>query len=101
LPDVTFDYFWTGVICASRNLTAGFGEIAKGVHAAGGCNAGGISRNTTLGTLIADYAVGATSELLSEVLAMRAPAWVPPRPLRDIGAHIDLARRRRGLGAEL
>lgn len=101
LPDVTFDYFWTGVICASRNLTAGFGEIAKGVHAAGGCNAGGISRNTTLGTLIADYAVGATSELLSEVLAMPAPAWVPPRPLRDIGAHIDLARRRRGLGAEL
>ncbi len=101
LPNVTFDYFWTGVICASRNLTAGFGKIAGGVYAAGGCNAGGIARNTTLGTLIADYAVGSTSELLSEVLAMPAPAWVPPRPLRDIGAHIDLARRKRGLGAEL
>ena len=101
LPDVTFEYFWTGVICASRNFTAGFGKIAENVYAAGGCNAGGISRNTALGTLIADYAVGATSELLSEVLAMPTPAWVPPRPLRDIGVRIDLARRRRGLGAEL
>ncbi len=101
LSEVTFDYFWTGVICASRNLTAGFGEIAKNVFAAGGCNAGGISRNTALGTLIADHAVGATSELLSEALAMPAPARVPPRPMLDVGVRIDLARRRRGLGAEL
>ncbi|MCL4767974.1 MAG: FAD-binding oxidoreductase [Hyphomicrobiaceae bacterium] len=101
LGKVTFDYFWTGVICASRNITAGFGEIAKGVFAAGGCNAGGISRNTGLGTLIADYAAGAGSELLSEVVAMPIPAWMPPRPMLDIGIRLDLARRRRGLGAEL
>ena len=101
LGEVTFDYFWTGVICASRNLTAAFGEIEKNVFAAGGCNAGGITRNTALGTLIADHAVGATSDLLSEALAMPAPARLPPRPMLDIGVRIDLARRRRGLGAEL
>jgi hypothetical protein len=27
-------------------------------------------------------------------------AWVPPRPFLDIGAAVDLRRRRRGLGAE-
>lgn len=101
LAEVTFDYFWTGVICASRNLTAAFGEISKDVFAAGGCNAGGISRNTALGTLIADHAVGATSEQLSEVLGMPAPSKLPRRPLLDVGIHIDLARRHRGLGAEL
>jgi glycine/D-amino acid oxidase-like deaminating enzyme len=88
------------VIAASRNFSAGFGTIAPGVFAAGGCNAGGIARNTALGALLADHALGNTSELLQAVQAMPPPAWVPPRPFLDIGAAIDLRRRRRGLGAE-
>jgi glycine/D-amino acid oxidase-like deaminating enzyme len=101
LPDLTIEHFWSGVICASRNLTAAFGEIAPGVHAAGCCNAGGIARGTALGTLIADQAVGVGSPLLDAVRAIAPPAWVPPRPFLDLAVAIDLKRRRRGLGAEL
>lgn len=101
LPDLTIEHFWSGVICASRNLTAAFGEVAPRVYAAGCCNAGGIARGTALGTLIADHAAGVGSPLLDAVRAIAPPAWVPPRPFLDIAVAIDLKRRRRGLGAEL
>ncbi len=100
LRDVGFEHLWSGVIAASRNFSAGFGTIAPDVFAAGGCNAGGIARNTALGALIADHALDAGSDLLTAARAMPPPAWVPPRPFLDIGAAIDLRRRRRGLGAE-
>ena len=100
LTQVGFEHLWSGVIAASRNFSAGFGTLAPGVFATGGCNAGGIARNTALGALIADHALDHASELLASVRAMPSPAWVPPRPFLDIGAAIDLRRRRRGLGAE-
>jgi glycine/D-amino acid oxidase-like deaminating enzyme len=100
LTQVGFEHLWSGVIAASRNFSAGFGTLAPGVFATGGCNAGGIARNTALGALIADHALDHASELLASVRAMPSPAWVPPRPFLDIGAAIDLRGRRRGLGAE-
>jgi glycine/D-amino acid oxidase-like deaminating enzyme len=101
LAAVPFDYLWSGVVCVSRNLTAAFGKVADGVYAAGGCNAGGIARGTALGLLIADHACGHGSGRLDDALALPAPAWVPPRPLLDAAVAFDLARRRKGLGAEL
>lgn len=100
LREVGFEHLWSGVIAASRNFSAGFGTIAPGVFAAGGCNAGGIARNTALGALLADHALDNPSDLLEAVRGLPRPAWVPPRPFLDLGAAIDLRRRRRGLGAE-
>lgn len=101
LPRVGFAHLWSGVVAASRNFSAGFGTLAPGVHATGGCNAGGIARNTALGDLIADHALGNESALLSLARGMPSPAWVPPRPFLDLGAAVDLRRRRVGVGAEV
>jgi len=101
LRDVGIEHLWSGTIAASRNLTAAFGTVAPNLHAVGGCNAGGIARNTALGALIAEHALDQRSALAEDVARMATPAWVPPRPFLDIGAALDLARRRRGVGAEL
>ena len=101
LSDVPFDYIWSGVVCVSRNMTAAFGEVADGIYAAGGCNAGGIARGTALGTLIADHAAGHGSARLDEALALPKPAWVPSAPWLGPLVKADLVRRRRGLGSDL
>ncbi|MFZ4808387.1 MAG: NAD(P)/FAD-dependent oxidoreductase [Hyphomicrobiaceae bacterium] len=101
LADVPFEFIWSGVVCVSRNMTAAFGQVADGVYAAGGCNAGGIARGTALGTLIADHASGHGSGRLDDALALPRPAWVPSPPWLGPLVKADLKRRQRGLGAEI
>ena len=39
----------------------------------------------TAGTLLADYAAGQDSELVSEALQLKRPAWIPWEPFLGIG----------------
>ena len=59
---------------------------------AAGCNGVGVALGTISGTLLADLAVGAESELLSDMEALPRPAWIPPDPLLGIGVRATLAR---------
>ncbi len=85
---------WSGSIGVSRNSKPVFGEIREGLYAAGCYNGAGVSRGTILGKLIADMALGNTSELLSETLALTKPPRMPPRPFFDVGVHARLAYER-------
>jgi glycine/D-amino acid oxidase-like deaminating enzyme len=100
LAEVPFEFAWSGVEGITRNGTNFFGEQRKGVYFAGGYNGSGVSRGTAFGTAIADYASDETSQTVSDCLACAPAAWMPPRPLLDIGAFFKVRSRFRGVGRD-
>jgi glycine/D-amino acid oxidase-like deaminating enzyme len=91
LPEVTLDHSWGGVLTMSRNAAPCFGRLADNISAAVCQNGVGIAKGTYSGALLADYVVGATSELLSHLLALPRPAGNPPRPLLGLGVRAKIA----------
>jgi glycine/D-amino acid oxidase-like deaminating enzyme len=100
LAHVPFDYAWSGVEGISRNSTNFFGRQADNIYLAGGYNGSGLSRGTAFGTALADYASGESSPLVDDCLACAPGAWIPPRPLLDIGAFFTVRSRFRGVGLD-
>jgi glycine/D-amino acid oxidase-like deaminating enzyme len=70
---------WSGQICISRNSRPVFGELVKNVFASGCYNASGISKGNIMGKLIAEHAVGHTSELGGLARSLATPSWIPPK----------------------
>lgn len=91
LPEVTLDHSWGGMLTMSRNAAPCFGRLADNVFAAICHNGVGIAKGTYSGTLLADYVVGAGSELLNHLLALPRPSANLPRPLLDLGVRAKIA----------
>jgi glycine/D-amino acid oxidase-like deaminating enzyme len=70
---------WSGQICVSRNSRPVFGELEKNVFASGCYNASGIAKGNIMGKLIAEHALGHTSELVGVARSLSTPAWIPPK----------------------
>jgi glycine/D-amino acid oxidase-like deaminating enzyme len=100
LSGVPFEYSWSGVEGISRNGTNFFGRQRDKIYVAGGYNGSGVSRGTAFGTAIAEYASGESSQTVSDCLASKPGAWIPPGPLLDIGAFFTLRSRFRGVGLD-
>ncbi len=100
LAQVPFEYAWSGVEGITRNGTNFFGQQRSGVYFAGGYNGSGVSRGTAFGSAIADYASSQASQTVSDCLASAPAAWMPPRPLLDIGAFFKVRSRFRGVGLD-
>ncbi len=100
LAEVPFEYAWSGVEGITRNGTNCFGRQRRNLYIAGGYNGSGVSRGTAFGTAIADFASGETSQTVSDCLASRPAAPIPPRPLLDIGAFFKIRARFRGVGLD-
>jgi glycine/D-amino acid oxidase-like deaminating enzyme len=98
LAHVPFEFAWSGVEGVSRNGTNFFGQQANNIYLAGGFNGSGVSRGTAFGTAIADYAMGGSSDLISYCLVSPKAAWIPPSPLKDLGAWWTVRRRFRDVG---
>jgi|TARA_B110000483_G_scaffold54934_1_gene68579 glycine/D-amino acid oxidase-like deaminating enzyme len=100
LAHVPFQYAWSGVEGISRNSTNFFGEQTKNVYLAGGYNGSGVSKGSAFGFALAEYASGGQSELINDCLASAPAAWIPPRPILDIGAALTVGARFRGVGLD-
>jgi len=100
LTQVSFEYSWSGVEGISRNGTNFFGQQRRNIYLAGGYNGSGVSRGTAFGTAIAEYASGEASQTINDCLASAPGAWMPPRPLLDIGAFFTVRSRFRGVGLD-
>lgn len=90
LDDSAIDYSWSGTIGISRNSKPVFEEAAPGLFLCGCYNASGVSRGTIMGRLISDLTLGASSSLLDDVLTLKKPNLIPPRPLFDPVARVKL-----------
>ncbi|MCP4877416.1 MAG: FAD-binding oxidoreductase [Gammaproteobacteria bacterium] len=100
LAHVPFEFAWSGVEGISRNGTNFFGRQHQNIYLAGGYNGSGVSRGTAFGSAIADYASGEETQTVSDCLESEPGAWIPPRPLLDIGAFFKVRSRFYGVGVD-
>ena len=68
LADIPFECAWSGVEGISRTGTNFFGEQSRNIYFAGGYNGSGLSRGTTFGTAVAEYASNESSPIISDCL---------------------------------
>ncbi|OOE71392.1 NAD(P)/FAD-dependent oxidoreductase [Salinivibrio kushneri] len=95
LEDVPFTHTWGGVYAISRNFTNFFGQLDEGLYASACDNGVGVAWGTISGTLLADHAVGATSNQLDDIKYVTGmPSLNPPEPFLGIGvkSRIQLAK---------
>ena len=100
LVHVPYEYSWSGVEGISRNGTNFFGQQHEGLYLAGGYNGSGVSRGTAFGAALADLASGGQSPLINDCMACAPAAYMPPRPLLDIGAFFTVRSRYKGVGLD-
>lgn len=100
LPEVGFDYTWSGSLALSRNHEGFFGQLAPNVYGALCCNGLGITRGTVTGTLLADWLAGQRNELIDFLLASPGPNRVPPEPFLSIGVNATLCWGQHRAGLE-
>ncbi len=90
LPDVDFEYTWSGSLALSQNHKGFFGRLAPNVYGALCCNGLGVTRGTVTGTLLADWIAGKKNDLTDFLLATSGPNKVPPEPFLSIGVNATL-----------
>jgi glycine/D-amino acid oxidase-like deaminating enzyme len=90
LPDVEFEYTWSGSLALSRNHKGFFGQLAPNVYGALCCNGLGITRGTVTGTLLADWIAGKSNTLIDFLLSTSGPDRTPPEPFLSIGVNAAL-----------
>lgn len=100
LPDVGFEYTWSGSLALSQNHKGFFGQLAPNVYGALCCNGLGITRGTVTGTLLADWLAGKRSDLIDFLLETSGPNRTPPQPFLSIGVNATLWWGQRKAGLE-
>jgi len=90
LPDVDFDYTWSGSLALTRNHRSFFGQLAPNVYGALFCNGLGVTRGTVTGALLADMIAGKRHELIDFLLSTSGPSTLPPEPFLSIGVNATL-----------
>lgn len=102
-PDMAshrFEYVWGGTTALTRNGATFFGTVRPGIYASLGCNGAGVLKGSIYGKLLAEMAIGSQSELLSDVLSLDRPTWLPPEPFRGIGVLTAIKYQARKAGLE-
>jgi len=91
LDRLDLEHTWAGVYCMTWNWASHFGRIEPGVFVALGYCGVGLPRGTASGRLLADYALGAESDLIRDVRALSGPKRLPRQPLLGLGINARLA----------
>ncbi|PYG28109.1 NAD(P)/FAD-dependent oxidoreductase [Pelagimonas varians] len=101
LAHTSMDFRWGGRLCVSRNNVQVIGELDERLYSACCQNGLGTAKGTLAGGLVADLALGRSSDALSRALAADLPSRLPPAPLSSIGANLFLKWQERQAGGEL
>jgi glycine/D-amino acid oxidase-like deaminating enzyme len=94
LHKLELEHTWAGVFCMTRNWASYFGRIEQGIFASLGYCGVGVPRGTISGKLLAEYALGSESGLISDVQAVSGPRRLPPEPFLGFGVRAQLAWHR-------
>jgi glycine/D-amino acid oxidase-like deaminating enzyme len=100
LPQVDFDYTWSGSLALTQNHQGFFGQLAPNVYGALFCNGLGVTRGTVTGALLADFIAGKRHELTDFLLGTSSPNTLPPEPFLSIGVNARLWWGQRQAGLE-
>ena len=91
LAGLDFEHTWAGVFCMTRDWASHFGRLAPGIFVSLGYCGVGLARGTISGRLLADYALGAESDLIDDVRALSQAKPLAPQPLLGLGIRARLA----------
>lgn len=100
LENVELEYTWGGPLCLSANGGAFFGRRGDGILEAIGCNGLGLSRGSASGKLIAEYALGHSSDVLQQLLDQPQPPSYLVRPIADVAVGTAIWFKELMAGAE-
>lgn len=95
-----FEHVWGGGVGITSNRENYFGELRPGLFVSAGCQGAGVLRGTIHGKLLAEPACDSQSSLLTDRLKLSGPNWIPPEPLRGVGAVAKMAWARWQAGRE-
>ena len=101
LAHKTFEYTWGGMLCMTLNHQSVFRQSAEGVYTLVGCNGVGVAKGTYLGYYMAEYMSGLGSKRLDFILDNASPSWVPPDPLKGLGAAVRLRHESGNAGGDI
>ncbi|KFX69473.1 FAD-dependent oxidoreductase [Pseudomonas taeanensis MS-3] len=90
LVELDFEYTWGGMLCMTMNHQSLFERFDNDVYSACGMNGVGVAKGTYLGYYLAEWIAGRSSPELDFIRQHNQPSWVPPEPLRSVGARIRL-----------
>lgn len=85
-----FEHTYAGNLCMSRNSEPIFQRLSDNVFIVGCQNGIGVSKGTIHGKLVADWAAGASSELLEHARSYGAPCKIPSEPVLGLGVSARL-----------
>ncbi|MGH8758003.1 MAG: NAD(P)/FAD-dependent oxidoreductase [Burkholderiales bacterium] len=91
LGEPPFQHTYASAVCLTRNGAPFFGKLADNIFAAVFTSGVGVLKGTANGHLLADWAAGAESELLTDARAYGRPNRVPPEPLLGWGVKMRMA----------
>jgi glycine/D-amino acid oxidase-like deaminating enzyme len=95
-----FEHIWGGLTAVTHNGAFYFGQVRPGLFASVGCGGAGVTRGTIHGKLLAEFACGSQTTLLSDRLKLNGPNWLPPEPFRRMGVTAQIAWEQWIAGAE-
>lgn len=101
LKQKIFEYTWGGMVCMTLNHQSVFKKSGEGVYTIVGCNGVGVAKGTYLGYYMAEHISGIKSDALDFIFTNSNPSWVPPDPLKAIGAGIRLKRESSSAGGDI
>lgn len=101
LKEVSLEYTWGGALCLSANSGALFGKTDDDMYQAIGCNGLGLSRGSASGKVIAEYALGKSSDLIHQLLNQPHPRPLPMRPIADVAVSAAIWVKEFSAGVEL
>lgn len=101
LRKVNFEFTWGGMLCMTLNHQSVFKKVDDNLFIVGGCNGVGVAKGTYLGNYMADYISGIASPQLDFILNNNRPSWVPPDPIRTLGARIRLHYESKSAGGDI
>lgn len=91
LSEPPFRHTYASAVCLTRNGEPFFGKLADNIFAAVFTSGVGVLKGTANGHLLADWAAGAESELLTDARVYKQPSQVPPEPLLGWGVKMRMA----------
>lgn len=89
---IDLTHTWGGLLCMTLNHQPVFQQADKNVYVVCGCNGVGVASGTYLGHYMAEYMQGMDSPELAFIQANSQPSWIPPEPIRSMGAKWRLRR---------
>jgi len=95
LSNVDFEHSWGGMLCMTMNHEPVFNERHSGVYSIAAMNGVGIAKGTYLGYYMAEMINGIKSKDLDFILNYSDPSWVPPDPIKSMGAIVRLSFEQR------